>query len=164
MQKGNSIWGILLIAIGTVILLGRYIEIDLLFIFKFWPLIFLLCGSIFEISYFKNRNNPGILVPGGILIFLGILFSFEVLTKWNYANYTWPIYLLAVAFGLFQLYWFDRRDPGLLIPIGILSIIAISSYSTLLLGKSIFYILRFRWLFPVALILIGIWILYKNKK
>jgi uncharacterized membrane protein HdeD (DUF308 family) len=40
---------------------------------------------------------------------------FEVATDWHFAAYTWPVYILSVAVGLFQMYLFSRREKGLLI-------------------------------------------------
>ncbi len=63
----------------------------------------LVPGLSFEVAYFTNRKGPGMLVPGGLLTTLGLLFLFEEITRWQFSAYTWPIYTLAVAIGLFQL-------------------------------------------------------------
>lgn len=164
MKKSNNTGGVLLIAIGIFILLGRYTDISLSRTIQFWPIIILLIGIVLEITYFGRRDNPGTLVPAGILMILGILFIFETTTNWSFSNYTWPIYLIAVAFGLFQLYWFGKRDNGLLVPISILLLISLSAYMTFILGTSIFYIFRIKWIFPIILIISGGMILYRNRK
>ena len=42
-------------------------------------------------------------MPGGILTIIGTLFFFETFTKWNFAEYTWPVYPLAVVWKYFLL-------------------------------------------------------------
>lgn len=164
MKKTNSFWGVVLIVVGLVVLADRYTVFELPGIGQLWPLFLLVPGLVFEASYFSTRKNPGILVPGGILTILGGLFLFEIVTKWNYVMYTWPVYLLAVAFGLIQLYIFDKRDSGLLIPIAILVVVALSSYTSLIWGWSIVHVIRLKWIFPIALIIAGIIIFIQNKK
>lgn len=164
MKKTNSFWGVLFIVAGIVVLLERYTSIEIPSIGQLWPLFLLIPGLIFEISYFSTRKNPGLLVPGGILTILGLLVLFEIMTNWGYTKYTWPVYLLAVAFGLLQLYIFDKRDSGLLIPIGILTIVAISSYTTFFWGWSVLHILKLKWIFPVVLIVSGLLIFAQNSR
>ena len=87
---------------------------------RFWPALFLLLpGLLFHYNYFSgNRRNPGVLVPGGILLVLGLVFQFNMLFGgWDI---TWPLIIFSVAFGLFELYIFGDREKGLLIPVGIL--------------------------------------------
>lgn len=112
--------GLLLILIGGFSLITYIFHLNNELIHHLWFLCVLIPGLYFEMNYFQTRKNPGQLVPGGILTVIGLLFCFEILTRWDYSNYTWPIYLLAVAFGLFQLYLYDHQDKGLLIPITIL--------------------------------------------
>ena len=112
--------------------------------------------TLFWNELFSNKKNPGQLVPGGILTVIGLLFCFEILTRWDYSNYTWPIYLLAVAFGLFQLYLYDHQDKGLLIPITILCLISFLFYLQLFISSSL--------LLAIFLIIIGLYILLRKNK
>ena len=112
--QNRSVVGILLILAGTLFLILKFLGVD--FHAKdFWPVIILGIGLIFEISYFVKRKSAGILVPGGILITIGTLFLFEVMTNWRFSGYTWPIYILAVAIGLFKLYIFGGRKKSIFI-------------------------------------------------
>lgn len=119
-MKGKF-WGAILILLGVLGLLDGLLNLNLLTMGNFWPAIILGIGFIFEYGYFSDKKNPGLLVPGGIMTVLGLLFFFETFTDWNFSEYTWPIYILAVAFGLFQLYIASGKPVGLLIPISILS-------------------------------------------
>ena len=141
--------GLLLILIGGFSLITYIFHLNNELIHHLWFLCVLIPGLYFEMNYFQTRKNPGQLVPGGILTVIGLLFCFEILTRWDYSNYTWPIYLLAVAFGLLQLYLYDHKDKGLLIPITILCFISLFISSSLLLA--------------ICLIIIGLYILFQKR-
>lgn len=123
MKRNNSLLGGVLVVIGAVLLASRYLFNSSLFSLgpnDFWPMIILMLGVGFELAYFITLKAPGLLVPGGILVTYGMLFFFEVMTNWRFAAYTWPVYLIGVAIGLFQLYLYTGRHKGLLIAIGII--------------------------------------------
>lgn len=157
----NPTWGILLIVIGIILIIQKMFFIQFFSWQYFWPIFVLIPGLSFEFSYFFKRKAPGTLVPGGILTTYGILFFFETFTNWNFSDYTWPVYPLGVAIGLFQLYLHSGRNSGILIPVSILTAVsAISFISMLMHGLS--------WLFQSslvwggALIVVGIIILFKS--
>jgi hypothetical protein len=129
MRKSNYIWGLVMILIGGLLLSTDFLNINIFSPMLFLPILILGIGLSFEAGYFVNRRAPGLLVPGGILTTIGMLFFFEVTTNWKFAGYTWPIYILAVVIGLFQLYLFAGRPKGLLIPIFILSSVAVAFLS-----------------------------------
>lgn len=117
MNKNNSFAGLILIVVGIVVLLLRAVGIKL-FEFgpsDFWVFFVLLVGLSFELGFFLTGRAPGLLIPGGIITTIGLLFMFEVGTNWSFAGYTWPIYIIAVAVGLLQMYLFSGRQKGLLI-------------------------------------------------
>lgn len=147
--------GLLLILIGGFSLITYIFHLNNKLIHHLWFLCVLIPGLYFEMNYFQTRKNPGQLVPGGILTVIGLLFCFEILTRWDYSNYTWPIYLLAVAFGLFQLYLYDHQDKGLLIPITILCLISFLFYLQLFISSSL--------LLAICLIIIGLYILFQKR-
>ncbi|HEX2945381.1 MAG TPA: hypothetical protein VHT96_05450 [Clostridia bacterium] len=131
MRKSNSMLGGLLVIIGAVLLAARFLFNRSFFTFgadDFWPIIVLLLGAGFELAYYISMKGPGLLVPGGILTTCGVLFFFEVATHWHFAAYTWPVYILAVAIGLFQLYVHIGKPRGLMVAIGILGGIAACSF------------------------------------
>lgn len=164
MNKGNSIIGVILITIGALFLVDKYTTLNFMNMTMLWPLFVLIPGLMFEIGYFTKRDNPGLLVPGGILTVIGATFFVSTVTNWQFSIYMWPMYLIAVAFGLFQLYWFGKKEKALLIPIGILSFISLSAYMQMLMNLSIFKIIRTDFAFPVLLIGIGVLILVSNNK
>jgi hypothetical protein len=157
MKKINSIFGLLLLFIGAMLILSNFGVIEIVWD-NLWPLFLLIPGIVFELSYFIYRKDAGLLVPGGILITYGLLFLVNVNYGWHLMDNLWPIFPLGVAIGLFQLYLFGEREKGLLIPIGILG--AISLF--FLINNLVF--IDFGLLAGILLVLIGIWIIFKKAK
>lgn len=161
MRRTNIVWGLLLIAIGIIILANRVYGIDIISMQLLWPLFILIPGLSFEFSYFIRRRDAGLLVPGGILTTIGLLFLFQSYTYWRFSEITAPVCLLAVAIGLFQLFIFGKRNKGLLIPVIILGGMGLIGLLTVLFGEILPW-LNYSLLLPLILILIGIYLLLKN--
>lgn len=162
MNNKNYFWGFFFIIIGILLFIARLFNIQLFHTEKLWPIFVLIPGLCFNLLYFSTRKSPGVLVPGGILITLGLLFFFETLTNWHFAEYTWPIYPLSVAIGLLQLYIFGTRKRELLIPIGILSLVAAIAFACMIYGNI------FRWInsslvVPAILVLIGVALIFGKE-
>ena len=116
----------------------------------------LLIGLFFEVQYFAEKKEPGILVPGGILTVIGILVLLEHFFGDGLSEYIWPIYILSPAVGLFQFYWFGNRDKALLIPVSILSVVCL-----VFLMVSLYKIPPFSFMLPILLLAIGSYMIYK---
>jgi hypothetical protein len=135
MKRNNSLLGGVLVLIGALLLAARYLFNSSFLSLgpnDFWPMIILLAGAGFELAYFITLRAPGLLVPGGMLTTYGLLFFFEVMTDWRFAAYTWPVYIIGVAIGLFQLYLHVGRPKGLLIAVGIIGGIAAAAFLIIL--------------------------------
>ena len=161
MRNKNYFWGIIFIVVGLLGILNRMFHINLFSIGFWWPLFVLIPGVCFELSYFSTRKNPGVLVPGGILTTIGLLFFFQNFTFWKLSAYTWPIYLLAVAIGLLQLYWFGGKQKSLLIPVGILTGIAVLFLASMIVGN-VFSMLRRTIIIPILLLAVGLYIIFRK--
>ncbi|ARU61483.1 hypothetical protein CBW65_11055 [Tumebacillus avium] len=101
----------------------------------FWPTLFVIpLGLAFHVGFFASGGrNSGLLVPGGILLGAGVVCQISMLfDAWGYM---WPGFLAAVALGLFELYLFGERQPGLLIPVGILGALSIIFFIVFGLGQ-----------------------------
>ena len=86
-MKGNTFfWGLLCLIIGLALLCNAIFRIDFFSMGILWPLFVLVPGLCFEATYFTTRNAPGLLVPGGILTVIGLLFFFEIATGWSLAG------------------------------------------------------------------------------
>jgi hypothetical protein len=112
--------------------------------------------------FFSGKNkDAGILVPGGILLFTGLTCQISMFFDvWGIA---WPGFILAVAIGLFELYLFGNRKKGLLIPVGILTVLSIIFFDSF----------TFRWfhgfhikelLLGAFLVILGVSIIFKNGR
>ncbi len=155
MKTSNTLTGLIVILIGVLFLLMNFDLVNIDFDYL-WPLFILIPGLIFEISYFINRKNPGLLVPGGILITISLLFFANIFKGWHLMEDLWPVFPLGVGIGLFQLYLFGGRDKGVLTSASILG-----GFSIIALSFTLFSI-DFDLLFPIALILLGVRILFKK--
>jgi hypothetical protein len=128
---------------GVLVLLGSYLFFNrgssfgpgTLFGY-FWPSLFVIPVGLFFhwLYFFMGRKGAGVLIPGGIILVAGIVCQIAMLFDgWSYM---WPGFILAVAIGLFEFYWFGGRNKWLLIPINILMVLsllffAVFSISTL---------------------------------
>lgn len=171
MNKSSKVLGLILVILGALFLLKNFNIMDPFFqlfslgnlIGKFWPSLFLIIpGLLFHYGYFSGRRkDPGLLVPGGILLVLGVVFQINML--FGLWDILWPIYIFSVAFGLFELYSFGNREKGLLVPVGILgglSLVLFSAFSI----KKIFAFSTNQYIVPVILIVIGMIVLFGGRR
>ncbi|EPR13282.1 hypothetical protein [Ruminiclostridium papyrosolvens] len=166
MKKSYSLVGTLLIGAGALLLVLKMLfGINFLDLNTgdFWVFIVLLIGLTFEFSYFLTGRKPGLLIPGGIITTIGLLFMFEVATNWYFAEYTWPVYILSVAVGLFQMYLFSNREKGLLIASVIIAGISAFFFACMFFNTILTFIKPSLFI-PVALIAAGIAIFASGKK
>lgn len=162
MQKSNVYLGLILVLLGAVLFTNNLFHWNFFSMEYLWPSFVLIPGLVFEWSYFRTTSNPGLLVPGGILTTIGLLFFLETWTGWNFSAYTWPIYPLAVAIGLFQLYLFSDRPRGLLIPVFILATVSFVSFGIFFLQALQIWV-NFSLIVPIVLILAGLFIIARGS-
>ena len=166
MNKKNSFLGGIFIILGIVFLAAKYLfDIDIISIGPgdFWPLIILMFGIVFESIYFTSGSKPGFLVPGGILTTIGLLHMFEVATNFRFAAYTWPVYILSVAIGLFQLYTFGGKKRGVLIAAAILLLIAAVSAISILFNIFAATV-DISYFISAVLIIVGLLLVFGRRK
>jgi hypothetical protein len=159
--KSSLLWGSLFILIGLALIANMFLDIEIFSMRYLWPLFVLVPGLLFESSYYTYRKAPGLLVPGGILITISILFFFEVFTHWHFAAYTWPVYIVGVVVGLFQFYLATGKPRGVLVAIGVLALVAGCSAVSIVCDV-VFRIEPHRIILPAMFILIGGYIVYKG--
>lgn len=162
-KKPNIVWGGLFIAIGLLLFANVFFDLSFLSMRFMWPLFILIPGLFFEAAYFTNRKDPGLLVPGGILITIALLFFFEIMTGWRFAAYTWPVYILAVVVGLTQFSFAIGHPKGLVVAIAVLLIVAVTAMVSITLRVA-FRILPYKVILPLAFIAIGGWFIYGGLK
>ncbi|WP_068774403.1 hypothetical protein [Paenibacillus sp. FJAT-26967] len=80
-----------------------------------WPLLLVLLPGVLLHLFVFNRTLPaGALILGGILVVYGVFFFILSLFGWGLLTLLWPVFLLGIAAGLYELMWFERsRDAGL---------------------------------------------------
>jgi len=159
--------GLVLILIGVIYMLKNFGIFEIYFdifdvgfiLSRFWPLFIIIPGLIFHYSFFTGKtSDAGLLVPGGILLVIGLTCQLSML--FDLWGYLWPGFILAVAVGLFELYIFGTREKGLLIPIFILGGLAVIFFA-ISLGR--IWLLRI-YLIPAILILGGLLIVIRNRR
>ncbi|PWW37154.1 MULTISPECIES: hypothetical protein [Paenibacillus] len=130
----------------------------------FWPTLFVIpLGLFFHWLYFSMIGRGiGLLVPGGILLTAGIVSQIAML----FGNWStmWPGFILAVAVGLFELYWFGGRNKWLLIPINILTVISLLFFSVMSIGTMLNSLSFIQPFVAIVLIMGGAWIIVGRKK
>ncbi|MGN7455153.1 hypothetical protein ACTHPH_10105 [Paenibacillus pasadenensis] len=126
-RHAKAVLGAVLVLLGAYLMLQQGARIGPAQIFgHFWPSLFVIpLGIFFHWMYFSmlNRRGVGLLVPGGILLGAGLVSQFAMLLD-NWGS-IWPGFILAVALGLWELYWFGGRNRWLLIPINILIVLSL---------------------------------------
>jgi len=156
---GVFVFGCILMILGGLGLLANFGIIELTWS-HIWPLFILVPGLMFELGYFfGGRKDPGLLIPGGILLTYGVLFYICVLDGFRWMSLLWPLFILGPAVGLFQFYLFGSRDSGLLIPVGILGgigvIFLMMNFSRTEIGGLVF---------PILLIVLGTVIVVRTMR
>jgi len=110
-KDGHStlIGGLLVIAVGVLLLLDQEGIIPLSHILRFWPLILIVPGLV---KLFQGRV-PEERVFGGVLVFLGLLFQFSALGFQHFEfRHIWP--LLVIVAGVWVLFSPSKqRRPNL---------------------------------------------------
>lgn len=56
-KAGSIFWGILLIALGAVLLLGNFEVISYRVIFDLWPLVVILIGAKLVVDYYRGKRS-----------------------------------------------------------------------------------------------------------
>lgn len=161
MQKNNMILGIVLILIGIAYLMNITFQVNYFSFSTLWPIILFLIGIMFEVRFFRDRSSGGNLIPGGILMVLGVIFMFQKVTNNMFSDYIWPFYTLSVAVGFLQYYLFYKKDRGILILGLILLTVFIVSFLSILL-ESLFPWMSGNLVFPLILIMAGVLIIIRK--
>lgn len=162
-NKAKYILAILLIGIGVSSILNQVFGWNLFRFIDLGGMFVLIPGLWFEYLYFSKHHSPGVLVPGGILTTIGVLTLIESNTFPMIGNYIDSLYIMAPAVGLFQLYVHDKRDKGLLIPVVILTLIALMDFISEIVGD-IFSFIDASIVWPIILVIIGVSLLMRRSQ
>ena len=153
-KRPSILPGLFLIILGVIFLLGNVgafkISPDM-----FWAIIVILIGAIFWIWFLLDRTRANLIMPGTVLLTIGIVFYYCAATGWDALRRLWPFFILAPAFGFYLMYLFGKRERGILIPAGILTVIGVVQ-----ILQSFDWGMRYIW--PSALIIVGVLLLSRN--
>lgn len=154
MSENNKIMtGVIILAAGVIILLGK------LGVFSFlgktlWPLILLIPGIVLHLWHFWRKGPSELLIPGGILVVYSIVFFAGIIGGWSTLKYTWPLFFLGIAVGLFEFYLFSPQSQrGILISSLIVGAVSVLFLSFTLFSLPIVYVLA------AMLIIGGVWLI-----
>ncbi|SKA84836.1 hypothetical protein SAMN05443428_10673 [Caloramator quimbayensis] len=157
----NIFVGLLLVGIGIILIIQRTLGIDINIWNYLWPFFLIVLGIMIHYNFFAGRDKSNSLIFGGILLTYGLLFIFNTITNGMYHSDLYFVYPLGIGIGFFENYILGNRDnKSLMISI---ILIVISIYIALKQILPEFYNIR-DYLFPVFIIIFGIYLLFKNKK
>ncbi|WP_027091103.1 hypothetical protein [Cohnella thermotolerans] len=158
MNKQSAAVGILILAAGLVILLGK-LGVFAFIGAVFWPLFILIPGVLLHVLYFGGMLPAISLVPAGILTVVSVLLLIGNWFDWSAMKYLWPFFLLAVSVGLYEYYIFGQvRSRGLwLASIGLAALSVVLFILTLLWTWGIYII-------ALALIVLGAWLVIRRPR
>ncbi|RCW41487.1 hypothetical protein [Paenibacillus prosopidis] len=162
----RTIGGLVLLLLGAYLFLnqGEAFGPGKIFAY-FWPSLFVIpLGLFFHWLYFAmiGRKAVGVLIPGGILFTAGVVCQIAML--FNNWGYMWPGFILAVAIGLFEFYWFGNRNKWLLIPINILTVLSLLFFAVFSIGSFYSKYVLSQPIIAIVLVLAGAMMLLKKKK
>lgn len=124
MKLGRTLFALILIAAGVLLLLINLSVVNLQ-LYTQWPLVLILAGIGMWMGFMDNRNEWGLVIPGTILLCIGVLFYCCSVISWRLMGDWWPVFILAPGLGLFAAYLFGSRSTGVLIPAAILTTVAL---------------------------------------
>lgn len=158
MNKHSAAVGVLVLAAGLVILLGK-LGVFAFIGNVFWPLFILIPGVLLHVLYFGRMVPSFVLIPAGILTVVSVILLIGNWFGWNLMRYLWPFFLLAVAVGLYEYYIFGyARSRSVWTAAVILAVLSVVLFGLTLLWTWGVYLLA------AGLIVIGAWLVYRRPK
>jgi len=146
----SYVLGIFLIILGAFILI---IQSGYVYWGNFWPFILIIGGMLFFFGFFLNRKNFGLLMPGSILLIIGVLFLYTSHNHWHCMEQLWPTFVLAPGVGFLLMFLFAPKGNALWIPGSILVTLALIFYAR--------FCCFFRY-WPIVLILVGLYLIFSG--
>jgi hypothetical protein len=118
-------WGVLLILGGLLFLLENLNIIALSGLF--WAFIFVLAGLAFLSTFYSDRSAWWAIIPGVVLLGLGVLISLDVLAPGLSGSLGGPIFLGTISLAFWFVYLANRGNWWAVIPAGVMATLAIVS-------------------------------------
>ena len=163
-NTGSLVGGSLLIIFGVLALLGKIFQ-NYDFWGTFWPFFIIGVGILFFVGMLAGgRSVSGLAIPGTIITTIGLMLFYQNLTHhWESWSYGWTVILMSVGLGIFIMgVWGQnesQRSAGLgVLRIGLIMFIIFGAFFELIFTSGMPFGLR-SILFPVALILLGLYLI-----
>jgi hypothetical protein len=104
-NRQSATVGIGILAVGLIILLGK-LGVFAFIGAVFWPLFILSPGVLLHVLYFGRIVPSVALIPAGILTVVSVILLIGNWFGWGLMKYMWPLFLFAIAVGLYEFYVF----------------------------------------------------------
>jgi hypothetical protein len=157
-HKQSTAVGIFVLIAGLVILLGK-LGVFAFLGAVFWPVLILIPGILLHVLYFGRIAPSVALIPGGILTVVSVLLLIGNWFDWKLMKYLWPLFLLAVATGLYEYYMFSpNRSREIYWAAVALAVVSIVLFGLTLLWTWGVYFLA------AALIVAGAWLVLRRPR
>ncbi|GIO13347.1 hypothetical protein J19TS2_29020 [Cohnella xylanilytica] len=158
MNKQSAAVGVLILAAGLVILLGK-LGVFAFIGSVFWPLFILIPGVLLHVLFFGRMLPAVSLIPAGILTVVSVLLLIGNWFDWSVMKYLWPFFLLAVSVGLYEYYTFgDVRSRGIWTASIVLAVLSVALFVLTLLWTWGIYVVA------VVLIALGAWLVIRRPR
>jgi hypothetical protein len=160
-KRMSFLGGALLIALGTLILLGEIFQ-GFDFWGVFWPFILITVGVLFFASMLAGgKSAAGLAIPGSILACLGLMMFIQNLTNhWESWAYSWSVIIFSVGLGIYIKGVYadqesSRRSGGRLMRLAVILFIIFGIFFEMLFSSRE----TARYVFPIAMIALGLYLL-----
>jgi hypothetical protein len=167
MQKNTQGLGILLLALGAILLLGRFFNLDLTTFG--WPFSILLPGLVMLIWAFVTPSAAALAIPGSIVTMVGLIFFYQNATgRFETWSYAWGLIIAAVGLGIalqavLKAAEEERRDGVRLAMIGFALFVAFGAFFEIFIFRGYSGSFVWRYLLPFALIGGGTYLLLRRQ-
>jgi hypothetical protein len=156
MAKNNYSLGIVLIVLAVILLLGKLGIVGFLG-HLFWPVFVFVPGLLLHMLFFGRILPVGVLVPGAMLITYAIMFFYCNIFGWSSMSYLWPLFILGVAVGLYELHIYNHSSSNA----------AFNAACILAVISLVFFVFAFLFtagIYVIAIVLIGSGLLMMLKR
>src|SRR5262245_44225663 len=164
-HTGSLVAGLALVVLGLLALAGQLFR-SFNFWETVWPFLVIGVGGLFFVGMFSGgKSAAGLAIPGSILSVIGfMLFLQNIFDHWQSWAYGWTVILMSVGLGIFIMGWYTenagQRSSGLrVLKIGAILFVLFGGFFEMIFDS--FGISRF--LFPVALILLGSYLVFARS-
>jgi membrane-bound ClpP family serine protease len=107
-QRNSAFWGGMFGVFGAFFFLRNYNLIPFYWFHEFWPIFLIALGVGFLVLYIFQPRDWGVLIPGSILTFLGLVFIFDTMALvediveivFDWVDTYWPLVFILLGAGL----------------------------------------------------------------